>query len=714
MKITECYLYNFGRFKNFKLTLKDGLNCISAGNGYGKTTIAAFIRVMLFGMRDTKRSSPLENDRRRYLPWSGERCSGTLTFFHRGEGYRIERSFGTKVSEDTYKIYSLSTGKEPDEIIESPGEWALGVDDETFERTLFISERNTTVSSDSRGISERLSGADSISTGVIDSALLVLDEERKTYMKRGGGGEITDLKSEIAALDSEIRDTEEKKRELAATSQRLKEITVKISDTERSLEYCRSDYDRVRLTEIRNTFGRTDKQLRESIDRDRERLRKIDESFRGRLPSLSEVEECASYLRKSSSPLSEDKKELEDFFGRRKTTLSEIEEMSRIAEAEESKRTDQKKEKVRSRKGFATTAGIGIFIMLLGGIGAFAFSSYLWLLCALGVIITVTSFFKGRGIGARDTDTEGDVARLDAFLADFPLPTSKSRKDACLTVLDKYMRLYSTSDSNLGADSGRKRETVAAFIKEYACDTEDKLERMRELILEYHYLTDAVKRKTEELSSLKESFDKSGAYAYRTDQSVEDVLKREGDLKRTLSALEEERRLLKSRIELYEGEVERLDGLVSERAMKEDRLKKCEEKLGVILKTKELLTETAELMAAGHLGGTTDAFVSYYAAIDGERSEGLYLNTSFEASRTEYGSSHPAEAYSKGTRDLYEFSVKLAVDDAMFPEEKPVLILDDPFVYLDDAKLDKAKRLLLSLSRERQIIYFTASKSRGM
>ena len=54
----------------------------------------------------------------------------------------------------------------------------------------------------------------------------------------------------------------------------------------------------------------------------------------------------------------------------------------------------------------------------------------------------------------------------------------------------------------------------------------------------------------------------------------------------------------------------------------------------------------------------------------------------------------------------------MAMIDAMYPEEKPFLVLDDPFSNLDDERLKGGLRFLHSASLEYQIIYLTCHKSR--
>lgn len=49
MKIRQVYIEGFGKFEDFSLNLKDGLNIVFGGNAAGKTTLANFIRYCLTG-----------------------------------------------------------------------------------------------------------------------------------------------------------------------------------------------------------------------------------------------------------------------------------------------------------------------------------------------------------------------------------------------------------------------------------------------------------------------------------------------------------------------------------------------------------------------------------------------------------------------------------------------------------------------------------------
>ena len=51
--------------------------------------------------------------------------------------------------------------------------------------------------------------------------------------------------------------------------------------------------------------------------------------------------------------------------------------------------------------------------------------------------------------------------------------------------------------------------------------------------------------------------------------------------------------------------------------------------------------------------------------------------------------------------------------DALFTKEKPFLILDDPFVNLDDEHTGRALKLLEEITRQYQVIYLVCNSGRA-
>ena len=157
MIIKEIFVSAFGRLENERFVFDEGLNSRIEKNGYGKTTLLTFIKVMLYGIEDAKRSVT-ENERKRYLPWRGGEASGYMVIELRGKQYRIERSFGKRSSEDTFTVYELATGCPTDIFSERPGEDIFGIDKDGFERTVFLSERLLSGKIENDTVSGKLGG----------------------------------------------------------------------------------------------------------------------------------------------------------------------------------------------------------------------------------------------------------------------------------------------------------------------------------------------------------------------------------------------------------------------------------------------------------------------------------------------------------------------------------------------------------------------------
>ena len=63
MKLISVCVENFGKLHQYRLDPSEGLNTILAENGWGKTTLAAFLKAMLYGLPKSTRNSLDENER---------------------------------------------------------------------------------------------------------------------------------------------------------------------------------------------------------------------------------------------------------------------------------------------------------------------------------------------------------------------------------------------------------------------------------------------------------------------------------------------------------------------------------------------------------------------------------------------------------------------------------------------------------------------------
>lgn len=69
---------------------------------------------------------------------------------------------------------------------------------------------------------------------------------------------------------------------------------------------------------------------------------------------------------------------------------------------------------------------------------------------------------------------------------------------------------------------------------------------------------------------------------------------------------------------------------------------------------------------------------------------------------------------SAGQRSVCALCFRLALVNNMYENEKPFIIMDDPFVHLDENHMEKTRKTMKELSRENQIIYFSCHNSRKL
>ena len=115
MKLLRCHIENFGVLCGYDCEFEENLTIICRENGFGKSTLAAFLKAMFYGLPRTGARKAAENERKRYEPWQGGKYGGFLEFSNGGVSYRVTRYFGKTAAKDTFAIFDLTnrTDKTP-------------------------------------------------------------------------------------------------------------------------------------------------------------------------------------------------------------------------------------------------------------------------------------------------------------------------------------------------------------------------------------------------------------------------------------------------------------------------------------------------------------------------------------------------------------------------------------------------------------------------
>ncbi len=187
-----------------------------------------------------------------------------------------------------------------------------------------------------------------------------------------------------------------------------------------------------------------------------------------------------------------------------------------------------------------------------------------------------------------------------------------------------------------------------------------------------------------------------------------------GKLKEERNALQRSVTLKESSCDLLSDSAEAIDSLNDEYAELAEEHERLEADLTTVKNTYEYLNRAKDRLTERYLSKTKAALSKYLSEIGGESAESFSIDTSFALKKSEGGSYRDAEAYSMGMRDLYALAVRFALVDSLFANEKPFIILDDPFVHFDGERLKRAKRAISIIAKEKQVIYLTCSEERNI
>ncbi len=245
MKLIECHIVGFGAFKDYTLSLSEGLNVVLQPNGWGKTTLSAFIKAMLYGFERKRVRDVSENERLRYKPWNGGKYGGTLDFEFNGVEYRVARTFGDTASSDTLLVVDIKTGKKVDLEGSEVGQWVFGLDAAAFQKTVFVAGNGFSIEGSTSSLRTRLNMlvSESSDIAMLDKAHGELDKRRKYYKKSGSRGYIADVSTQISkvverkrALDASIGQLDGVHGEILEIDGQLAQVSDSLSHTQDSVD----------------------------------------------------------------------------------------------------------------------------------------------------------------------------------------------------------------------------------------------------------------------------------------------------------------------------------------------------------------------------------------------------------------------------------------------------------------------------------------------
>lgn len=243
-----------------------------------------------------------------------------------------------------------------------------------------------------------------------------------------------------------------------------------------------------------------------------------------------------------------------------------------------------------------------------------------------------------------------------------------------------------------------------AFLSHFNTVGVDPFSEIRRAIGEYEYTTALIDRLNGELRGIKEK----SQIDTRSDVLSVDIVRLDGEiaeLERAYALTEREYRASLDR-------ADELDELLARRTELVARLERYTKRLEILKKTEQMLEKASARLAASHIDGLRRSLEGYANMMSEDEGE-FTVDTELRISKVVGASARASESFSRGLRDLYTLALKLALTDTVYKGITPFVILDDPFAAFDDGRCAMAKDMLRRIGKERQIIYFTCSRSRG-
>ena len=762
MKLIKCHIENFGTLHLADIDFNNGLTVIKEDNGFGKSTLAMFIKSMFYGLPQTTKRSIDENDRKKYTPWQGGAFGGTLDFEIGDKQYRIERYFATKEKDDTCTVYDLKTNKSTIELTDDIGGTLFGIDAESFERSIYMpqtkvsTEMNNSLRAKLTGLVEN---SDDISN--FDNAVSALEKRIREYSVLNGA------RGAIADKSAEIQHLQQKKNDAQTAAENLQKVLQRLDGHKRQREKFSNEIIEIRkkitaLSEQAATLEQAKR--REEWANNLSTLNNKAASLKLRYPNglpsevtLQEMSDTAKMyseavaeigVLKSDSADRQDLEAINGYFGNNVPTEQEISDCRTLinqnirdkasAEALAVQLDGENETITEDKKSVKPLVILAIVLAVLGGV------AMVWQL-VIGIIVLVLGlvlFGAGGFVYLKNMIFSNNVAKKDlsdvrrdydsliekidlaekrileftsrfsdlepSIVLETVAQNLRDRAKLSKSVADAEQKLASKQDRAAGC-----KQDLTEFFSKYGIGLEGDFSDLLNTVKADCKLADEVANGIAEAERKLAEIPETVLLA-ASDTAISDkdeLVKKENETNLQLSALDEEISSLEVSARKLTADCDGIDVIEEDLENAKEQKAEMERKFLVLKTTLELLKASKNDLSLKYLDRMTKGFEKYSGIIMGE-DQGSLINTDLEVRLDKNGASRDKEFFSRGVRDMIDIAMRMALTDALYDGEKPMLILDDPFVNLDDRRLSNAMSLLKKLAQEQQIIYLTCHSSR--
>lgn len=771
MNLIRCHIENFGKLQNFDYEFTKGLNTIKEENGFGKTTFANFIKAMFYGL-DVSKSE--KSDRKRYMPWQGGIFGGNIEFEIANKKYRIERFFGKKAVDDTFKLYDLETNLESTDFSENIGEEIFKINKEAYERSTYIPQGQIQIEMDdsiNAKLGNVLESENDINTS--DEAIKRLEEAMKLYKKTGNRGLINEKVSKLNEMKRTIENNKTDETNLEIRRKKLKETIEQIKEKEdlknEKQKLLNEKIGQDRKKAKLETYNTIMKKIEENTTKNEE----LQKFFKAGVPTDEELDillakclEIEKYkgemsIFNMSSQERDTLNSLKEMFENKDISIEKIdkkiidcneirdvENKIQNAKAEIEKLKEKVNELEKKTKSHKTSLMIILILaitLLVSGIIMIATSNSLGIIVlTIGIISLIGAIFKKKDnyklqyIQKKDNievleETEEQLnnkkenleREIDKFIKSYI--SNYDDKIIALTEIktcfNRYQDLRLSENNRLQKNMEIKEkvqlleESIREYLQKYFTSIDKSFTDLVNIIKLQKNELNRILQELEQANKLKEEYEKQNNVEELKQKSQAESLS-ESELQQEIKLLglqidnlTEEKTQNQTQIEFLQNKVDENFELEEEKENLEEEIETLKRKYDILEKTKKYMEKAKISFSSHYLKGMVQGFEEYLNLLDDKNLDAnvdINLGVQIESN----GSKREIKFFSSGYKDLIYICMRFSLVKVLFENELPFVILDDPFVNLDDEKTYKAIELLKKFSEKYQIIYLICNKSR--
>lgn len=686
MKLEKAHIENFGKLKNFDVQFNEESNLLLENNGWGKSTLAAFIRIMFFGFQNENKSSVVENERKKYDPWQGGVYGGQLTFAVGKKKYRIERTFGKTKSEDRFVLYDAIKNLPSVDYSENIGEEVFSIDAESFMRSIFIGqddcETNATIQIQKRigNVAKKIEDIEDY-----EKAWQRLQEKILEMSPENKEGSLYKLEKSIAGVESILAKSQDIEEKIDELQQKEKECLEKrkqclAKQEQLSTELSQKGKGKEKAMLHQEYLARTEEFTRAKENYDRKR-----KDFPKTVPQI----EILQVIRQMAHEIQPEQEEIyikEQKFADKVPSRSHTEEVFDVSILPEVKL------KLVASGLFFVLCVVGA-VALRGIVLAFSISAMLGAVAGLLFFIRALLEIKEL-VGEREEsslpDQSEEVWSEEEREEWKELEKLKIEHQKKVDTVEKYLR---STGFSVNEDMVAQLDQMLSDVTELSRLKKTK-QTSEEILKKFIAANPGCEReKEEEIVPEKENRELAEMVALikKHDRELASIKEEIHNLQRSYDERMEIQALYERAKEEYREEKERYD---------------------ILCKSKLHLEEARRNFGTKYMEPIKVAFDKYYALLTGKSNEEFVLDDHLNLSLKSAGKQREISLMSEGYRDLIGLCMRMALIETMYVVEKPFLILDDPFVNLDNSKMGEAMKFLEKISKEYQMIYFSCHSSR--